>query len=333
MSYIGKIWNPELYHGDSIRGDFFEGWYFKNVNYLGTNIISVIPGVFKSRDKTKEHAFIQFIDGITTKTHYVRFDISEFHSSKKSFDITIGNCRFNTKEIYINIEREDFRAFGTLKFDRLNPWPIKSFSPGAMGWYGFIPFMECNHGVLSMDHAVEGKLLVQDKVFIIARGRGYIEKDWGKSFPSSYIWMQSNNFTSANTSFMGSIARIPWLGGSFKGILMGLFLNNKLYRFASYTGAKVDYLLIDEQSVEFQVYDKHYTLHAIVKRGAGGQLKAPYDKNMIERVTESLTSEIELKFYRFLGRTSELVYSDIGKFAGLEITGDLTYLTLPRTND
>jgi hypothetical protein len=333
MSYIGKIWNPELYHGNNIRGDFFEGWYFKNVNYSGTNIISVIPGVFKSRDKSKEHAFIQFIDGITTETHYVRFDISEFRSSNKNFDIAIGKNRFSTKEVYINIDREDFRAYGTLKFDTVNPWPVRAFSPGAMGWYGFIPFMECNHGVLSLDHRVEGKLFVKNKVFIIARGRGYIEKDWGKSFPSSYIWMQSNNFTTPNTSFMASVARIPWLGGSFKGILMGLFLNNKLYRFASYTGAKIDYLLIDDKIVEFRVYDKHYTLHVKVKRGTGGHLIAPYERNMLERVTESLNSEIELKFYRYTGRASELVYSDIGKYAGLEVTGDVNYLTVPYTED
>jgi len=25
-----------------------------------------------------------------------------------------------------------------------------------MGWYAFVPGMECYHGILSMDHAVEG---------------------------------------------------------------------------------------------------------------------------------------------------------------------------------
>ncbi|WP_243392439.1 MULTISPECIES: tocopherol cyclase family protein [unclassified Mesotoga] len=25
-------------------------------------------------------------------------------------------------------------------------------------------------------------------------GKGYIEKDWGRSLPDAWIWMQSNNF-------------------------------------------------------------------------------------------------------------------------------------------
>ncbi|MCK7537696.1 MAG: tocopherol cyclase family protein [Marinilabiliales bacterium] len=31
-------------------------------------------------------------------------------------------------------------------------------------------------------------------------GRGYIEKDWGHSFPSAYVWMQSNHFQLARIS-------------------------------------------------------------------------------------------------------------------------------------
>ncbi|MEZ4893124.1 MAG: tocopherol cyclase family protein [Saprospiraceae bacterium] len=27
-------------------------------------------------------------------------------------------------------------------------------------------------------------------------GKGYMEKDWGRSFPSAYFWMQTNHFRS-----------------------------------------------------------------------------------------------------------------------------------------
>lgn len=330
MSFINKIWSPELYHGSNKKGTFFEGWYFKNVSYNGDSIVSIIPGIFKSADKSKEHAFIQFIDGTSNETHYVKFDSDEFSSSDQSFEIKIGNCVFNNREIVIDIRRDDVLAYGHIKMSDLMPWPVKTFSPGAMGWYGFLPTMECNHGVLSMDHKIEGKLIFNDKVFILARGKGYIEKDWGKSFPSSYVWMQSNHFKQKDTSFMASIARIPWMVGSFKGLLMGLLLKGKLYKFATYTGAKLEYLEISDGLVDFRVYDKRHILDVRVKRSSGGILKAPYEKQMLERVSESLNSEIEIEFSKFKGRKTELIFADTAKYAGLEVTGDISYLIQPR---
>ena len=43
-----------------------------------------------------------------------------------------------------------------LKFENIIPWPVKLLSPGVMGWYAFIPLMECYHGVLSFNHTIDG---------------------------------------------------------------------------------------------------------------------------------------------------------------------------------
>ena len=61
-------------------------------------------------------------------------------------------------------------------------------------------------------------------------GNGYIEKDWENPMPSSWIWIQTNNFKNSNSSIMISIARIPWLGF----LLLGLgfyYVNNEVVRF------------------------------------------------------------------------------------------------------
>lgn len=79
--------------------------------------------------------------------------------------------------------------------------------------------METNHGVLSLDHKVNGSITINGEAREFMDGRGYIEKDWGESFPSSWIWMQSNGFSEVGASFMLSIAVIPWLGSCFIGHL------------------------------------------------------------------------------------------------------------------
>ena len=48
-----------------------------------------------------------------------------------------------------------------------------------MGWYRFVPFMECFHGVVSLNHELEGDFLIENQVFSFDGGKGYIEKDWG----------------------------------------------------------------------------------------------------------------------------------------------------------
>ena len=81
-----------------------------------------------------------------------------------------------------------------------------------MGPFAYFPFMECFHGVLSMKHRVSGSIVVNSKELIFNNGIGYIEKDWGRSFPKRYLWLQCNDFSTEETSIMVSIADIPFLG-------------------------------------------------------------------------------------------------------------------------
>jgi len=71
---------------------------------------------------------------------------------------------------------------GSLCFSCINPWPVTLLSPGVMGWYAWVPFMECYHGVVSLDHTIEGILHVDvDGTAVdFGGGRGYTEKDWGR---------------------------------------------------------------------------------------------------------------------------------------------------------
>ncbi|MPN29068.1 hypothetical protein SDC9_176516 [bioreactor metagenome] len=85
----------------------------------------------------------------------------------------------------------------------------KLLNAGIMGWYRFVPFMECYHGVVSLTHNLNGKIYINNEVHNFKDGKGYIEKDWGSSMPSAWIWMQSNHFNENNSSFMLSIANIP----------------------------------------------------------------------------------------------------------------------------
>jgi len=70
--------------------------------------------------------------------------------------------------------------------------------------------MECNHIILSMKNKANGFININNQKIKFKNNIGYIEKEWGSSFPKTYIWCQGNNFKKSNTSFMLSIANIPF---------------------------------------------------------------------------------------------------------------------------
>jgi len=195
-----------------------------------------------------------------------------------------------------------------------------------MGWYGFIPFMECNHAVLSFNNIVTGKILVDEDIYIFTKDKGYIEKDWGASFPSSYIWMQSNNFNNPDISLFLSIAKIPWLGNSFTGFIVGLYTKDKFYKFATYSGAKLIKLVNDKDKFEIAFSNKQHILEIFATKKFGGELNAPYSGTMANRINESMNSSIEIKFYKIIKGNKKLKFDDSTNKAGIEFVGKIEEL-------
>jgi tocopherol cyclase len=60
---------------------------------------------------------------------------------------------------------------GEVEFSNQVPWRKKGYSPGIMGPFSFMPFMECYHGILSMDHSIKGSLTIDGEEIDFNNGR------------------------------------------------------------------------------------------------------------------------------------------------------------------
>jgi hypothetical protein len=190
-----------------------------------------------------------------------------------------------------------------------------------MGPYSFVPFMECNHGVLSLDHPVSGRLVVDDRETDYDGGRGYVEKDWGRRFPSGYVWAQSNHFDRPGISVTASVAIIPWLRGWFRGYLVGLLLDGELHRFTTHDGATLEKLAMSDTHLQLAIRNRTHRLEVEALKAEGGVLHAPYEHQMIARVAETMTSGIDLRLSRLADGAP--VYEGHGRHACFEAQGDL----------
>lgn len=328
MYLINKLYNCGIFQGADKHKHYFEGWYYKHVDKGEQNVISIIPGVSIEENKSKSHAFIQILDGRTYKTYYVRYGMEEFSFSKKSLEFTIGNNHFSDKGIELDIANEDIVLQGKLVYSNPVYWPSGITSPNSMGWYAYIPIMECYHGVLSLQHNILGHMKLNDRTINFNGGKGYMEKDWGTSFPSSWVWLQSNHFDIENVSLMLSAARIPWRQKSFTGLISGLWHDNKIYRFATYTGSNIDYLQSNDKETNIRISDKSYNLLIEAKPGNSGSLQAPVKGAMTGTVMESISGVVRLKLND--KKTGRIILETEARCCGMEIAGNTQeLLTLP----
>jgi hypothetical protein len=190
--------NPHVFQGNKKKKKYFEGWYFKMVSADQASIMSIIPGISLSEDGSEQHAFIQFIDGKTAKTDYYSFPIEDFHFSSEKFAIRIGENYFSEDSVVLNIQNDSTSISSKITISG-QVYLSENRKKGIMGWYRYVPFMECYHGVVSLNHNLSGSINKTGSSYIFEDGVGYIEKDWGKSMPSSWIWIQTNNFSSKNS--------------------------------------------------------------------------------------------------------------------------------------
>jgi tocopherol cyclase len=313
---LRKLWGPSGYQDGRKSLGYFEGWYFKLVDAAQDRAMAVIPGISMARDGER-HAFVQLNrdDGATA---YWRYPVEDFEWSRDRFEIRIGPNRFSSRGMDLDLSGEAGTLKGAVTFGPWVPWPVTLFSPGIMGWYRFVPFMECYHGVLGLDHAVEGSLALDGVTVDFAGGRGYAEKDWGRSFPEAWVWLQSNHFAaSSGTSLTLSVAKIPFVGGWFVGQIAGLLHEGRLYRFATYTGAKLTRLEHGEGGVAVVMADRRHELLVEADGARPGVLASPVLGGMTGRVQESLRGRVHARLTRVAD--GSVVFEGDGTSVGMEL--------------
>ncbi len=317
---LKKSGNTAIFQGNKKKKNYFEGWYFKMVAEDGKSIISVIPGIALSKTGEQQHAFIQIINGLTAETSYHSFPIEDFAFSRKEFAVKIGENYFSKEKVILNIEDDSTQIVGEVSMTNLTNYSDRKIAKRKiMGWYRKVPFMECYHGVVSLTHDLQGQLTIDNKVHTFDQGKGYIEKDWGSSMPSSWIWIQSNHFEKSNSSFMLSIANVPFLGKSFNGFLGFFYYEDKVYRFATYRHSKLTLEVVDSNTVKIEIKNRKELIKIEAKRNSMGMLQAPIEGNMDRRIPESIDAQIKITLYDKKGK---LLYSDQSNITGLELVAD-----------
>lgn len=328
------VFHPDRYHGNDTRdvpkilyllclnlghhvkeGMFFEGWYYNMILANNSKTIAVIPGVFMNDND--RHSFL--IIAYRNRSHYFRFPFESFHSSSISdeFQINISEENndknrsniFSANEIIVDVEpNNDDDATESIQmnitiFSNTRPKDLSWLTPGTMGPFSWLTIMQCYHHVLSMRHIIHGTIQFGQDPQTTVSGIGYLEKDWGQTFPSIWIWGQANQWISTESisaSLFFSFAIVPvGLGVKLPGFLVIFEHNHQFYYFNTYLLSTVHELVVNNSTNQllFVVHDLffEYKLSVTVQlddANSGILLYAPREGRMEKFVKEMLDSNV-----------------------------------------
>lgn len=319
------IRNPDLYHGHHKTNQYFEGWYFKVVDAKAKHAFAFIPGISMGLTQDEGHAFIQWLDASKQSSHYFQYAKQDFSPYKEDFKVFVKDSYFSLNAMNIDLRNETHSVTGTLEFYEIEKWPDSKLNPGSMGYFNYLTFMECYSHVVALEGNIEGELTVDGERIDFSGGKVYIEKNWGKSFPLSYIWVQSNHFDKEGVHLTASIGRVPFRFLTFTGFLTAIKVDGHLYKFTTMNRSKFSVHKIENGfQLVFKNRKHKLTIETHTEPSQFIHCLGPRRGNMNMDVFESLTSTMRVSLYHL--RHKKMLFEGKAHHVGIEQMGDINLL-------
>lgn len=289
-----KKTNELGYHTLKSNKPYVEGWYYKI--HQDTLHCAIILGI--QRIDHKLYGFIQFIQESQKELIYETYEEDEISLCNEPFQVRLQDTLMTQDHLTLHLKTHHIHA--DLSTSEFTPLQGSAFTSSIMGPFAYLP-MECTHAIISLHHKVQGVMDINNQMHSI-QAIGYLEKDWGVSFPKQYIWYQSNQLPFINSCFFLAVAHIPLNICSFTGIICVLMVEGKQRRFASYLGAFLKKRVIYKKDSKFHVdliiQQGCYQLHVHIVQTGGTTLIAPKHGKMNIRIKECLHSDVHIDIYR-----------------------------------
>lgn len=201
-----KKYKPSSLRGYPERSKYFEGWFQKVYSKKHQASFILIYG-YATRNTYDTFGFIQVLIPnekpkiVYFPKHELSFDSGQHIVRMGDNCLTMNSIEISTDELDINLSL-------------MNNHPIPTFK-NSMGYHYYVPTLPCYHSVMNTSHLVSGIIRHKESVFALDEDMGYMEKNWGTSFPENYFWIHAVDPYNPQISLLFSIAEIQWLGKRF----------------------------------------------------------------------------------------------------------------------
>lgn len=266
----------ENFHFRTKRPPAFEGFYFKGYQKDGILLV-IICGYSKSRSGS--HAFLQ-VSTPENGTQYFEYELSSINRQEGTFNFDIGPHSFSNKGISIN--EEDCKI--AIEFTQFFKWPRSILNPSIMGLLGHVPRVECKHDIVSPGIVLKGSARINGSTYKFTNASGYIDKNWGESFPKSYYWGHITGFTDPSISIQFTKGYPLWGRWRVPVYVGFLKIGENIHTFHSW---KIDKMtLINVGHHEIYLENRKWKVTVKLNPGIPLNLRAPSKGSLNDKIVE-----------------------------------------------
>jgi len=268
--------NPTQLQGNLNKINYFEGWFQKVYSpQLNTTFI-VIYG-FATGDERKEIGFIQLCVP-NQKIILLTFDKNEVVCHKKKHHVRFGNHVLSEKEIKIQTDEILIDLVISHKQERNK---VKN----SMGNFYLVPNLPCYHAIVNDNQLINGTIQFQNEHYHLMNASGYLEKNWGKSFPEKYIWLHAFDPGNFENQLLFSKADIRWSGNTFTKHLGFIRINGEYFDLRKLKNCKItiskpdptnQLIVIRSTTLDIEL-NVNFNKKVVFKGPENGQLNRPIE--------------------------------------------------------
>ncbi len=280
----------EKYKPSSLRGNFernkyFEGWFQKVYSKQHNASFIFIYGYATHNSKDK-FGFLQVLIP-NQPPEIVYFSKDEVSCDIEHHTFGLGNNLLTAELIRINTD--EFR----IDLNIMTKHPIQTFK-NSMGYAYYIPNLPCYHSVLHTTQLVSGEIQHKGVRYTLENEMGYLEKNWGTSFPESYFWVHAVDPNDPGVSLLFSRAEIPWLGKTFIKHVGHLCFNGQQIDLRELKNFAVSNFVVSPENRIVQIRSISLQLDISLEFGSEVIFKGPKDGELSRAILHQTDARIDV---------------------------------------
>ena len=315
----------------------FEGWYYR-ISHPTTQESWVLIAAYWQDDYAEGHAFIELIhhpSGRIYKAIYDDVSVDSIQANAGEFVLKLDDLLLTANEI-----RGHFRTdlgesiYLDLVVDGCAYWgaPQDEGNRWTMGWATEMPGVPLRWHVHHLKAQATGQIETDEYRWSFNGYPLHQEKNWGRAFPSSWIWMQSNRFEGRpDVAFAAAGGQIFPTRWSPDGYMAGLRWRDQFFTWRTQDGHRFPEakFSIDETtgrgSWRLEAENWRHRIEVSIDAPLSQliPIDVPTDGGLQIGAVEHLAADMEIKVYRRSGVSWALVDTVYSRSTAVEAGGDV----------
>jgi tocopherol cyclase len=331
------------YHWNGIDRGFFEGWYFRITLPKINESFAFMYSIEDPLDLLPHSGGAVQILGIGEE--YLKYslpNINNFWAAKGDLELGYwGATNLDIPPQLLSVNKfeqqikQGYQVTSTLHQGTLPAqdcrWcyqtvPVydwgqpQQFQQATGSWLSFLPIFDPGWQVLMAHGLATGWIEWQGERYEFSNAPAYSEKNWGRSFPEKWFWINCNSFhETVGLAITAAGGRRKVLGMSEEVAMIGIHYRDRFYEFVPWN-ARVNWQIQPWGEWRMQAINRDFTIELTGTTDlAGTMVSTPTEQGLVMCCRDTLKGQLTIDLRT---RQGDRILTATSNNAGLEVGGN-----------